>query len=268
MSRLDLLDLSAALLADGVRSGAHPRDAALTASLAAATRLEAADIHAFVQLHPSAGAAADAARDASSDDAPGVSARNGALAGVPVAIKDNLADLALRTTCGSKMLAGYVSPYEATAVARLLDAGAIVIGKTNMDEFAMGSSTEHSAYGPTRNPIDPVTCPGRLVRWVGGSRRCGRRSDRVGLRDGRVRPPTRGVLRRCWRQAHLRAREPLRARRLRVVARSGRRIRPHGGRRGARDGDHQRSRPARRNECRYSGPVASVWRRRHPHDAR
>jgi aspartyl-tRNA(Asn)/glutamyl-tRNA(Gln) amidotransferase subunit A len=84
----------------------------------------------------------------------------GALAGVPVMVKDNLATLHLPTTCASRMLAGYVSPFEATAVARLRAAGAIVIGKTNMDEFAMGSSTEHSAYGATRNPHDRTRVPG------------------------------------------------------------------------------------------------------------
>jgi aspartyl-tRNA(Asn)/glutamyl-tRNA(Gln) amidotransferase subunit A len=82
------------------------------------------------------------------------------LAGVPVAIKDNLATLTLPTTCGSRILRGYISPFQATAVRKLRDAGAIVIGKTNMDEFAMGSSTEHSAYGPTLNPIDRSRVPG------------------------------------------------------------------------------------------------------------
>ncbi len=82
------------------------------------------------------------------------------LAGVPVAIKDNLATTHLATSCGSRILEGYVSPYEATAVRRLRAAGAIIVGKTNMDEFAMGSSTEHSAYGPTRNPLAPDRVPG------------------------------------------------------------------------------------------------------------
>ena len=80
--------------------------------------------------------------------------------GVPVAIKDNIATLHHPTTCGSRILAGYVSPYEATVVKRLRDAGAVPFGKTNMDEFAMGSSTEHSAYGPTRNPVAPDRVPG------------------------------------------------------------------------------------------------------------
>jgi aspartyl-tRNA(Asn)/glutamyl-tRNA(Gln) amidotransferase subunit A len=96
----------------------------------------------------------------STDRAARTLATDGSLAGVPVAIKDNLATLGLPTTCGSRMLEGYVSPFEATAVRRLREAGAVVIGKTNMDEFAMGSSNENSAYGPVRNPLDPSRVPG------------------------------------------------------------------------------------------------------------
>jgi aspartyl-tRNA(Asn)/glutamyl-tRNA(Gln) amidotransferase subunit A len=90
----------------------------------------------------------------------GADGRRMPLLGQPVAIKDNIATLDLPTTCGSRILAGYVSPFEATVVSRLRAAGAVIFGKTNMDEFAMGSSTEHSAYGPTRNPLDPSRVPG------------------------------------------------------------------------------------------------------------
>lgn len=82
------------------------------------------------------------------------------LAGVPLAIKDNMCLRATRTTCGSKILADWVAPYTATAVLRLLEAGAIPLGKTNMDEFAMGSSCENSALGVTRNPYDLERVPG------------------------------------------------------------------------------------------------------------
>jgi aspartyl-tRNA(Asn)/glutamyl-tRNA(Gln) amidotransferase subunit A len=88
------------------------------------------------------------------------SSPTGALHGVPVVLKDNIATLAMPTTCGSRILDGYVSPFEATVTRRLREAGAIVIGKSNMDEFAMGSSTEHSAFGPTRNPLAPDRVPG------------------------------------------------------------------------------------------------------------
>ena len=82
------------------------------------------------------------------------------LLGVPVVIKDNIATATLPTSCGSKILEGYVSPFTATAVQRLSSAGAIVVAKSNMDEFAMGSSTEHSAFGAAKNPIAPDRVPG------------------------------------------------------------------------------------------------------------
>jgi aspartyl-tRNA(Asn)/glutamyl-tRNA(Gln) amidotransferase subunit A len=84
----------------------------------------------------------------------------GPLAGLPVALKDNIVTIEQPTTCGSRILEGYRSPFTATAVNRLREAGAMIAAKTNMDEFAMGSSTEHSAFGRVKHPMDPARVPG------------------------------------------------------------------------------------------------------------
>jgi aspartyl-tRNA(Asn)/glutamyl-tRNA(Gln) amidotransferase subunit A len=121
-------------------------------------RIAATDDRVHAYLHVDAEGALAAA--AAVDRARAAGERLGPLAGVPVAVKDVFTTRGTPTTCGSKILAGWRPPYDATIVTRLREAGLVLLGKTNMDEFAMGSSTEYSAYGPTRNPWDLTRIPG------------------------------------------------------------------------------------------------------------
>ncbi|MCR5583200.1 MAG: Asp-tRNA(Asn)/Glu-tRNA(Gln) amidotransferase GatCAB subunit A, partial [Eggerthellaceae bacterium] len=123
-------------------------------------RIERVDAQVNAFLEVTADAARQAASDVDAAIAAGTFDELGPLAGVPVAFKDNMNQLGTHTTCSSRMLENYVSPYTATCVQRVLDAGGLPLGKLNMDEFAFGSSTETSAFGTTKNPWDLQRVPG------------------------------------------------------------------------------------------------------------
>ena len=150
----DIIRLTAAELADKLTAGEVSSREATQAHLDRIAAVDG-DVHAFLHVNEHALAAAD-----SIDSARAAGEQLHPLAGVPLAIKDVLVTTDQPTTSGSKILEGYMSPYDATVVARSRAAGLVPLGKTNMDEFAMGSSTEHSAYGPTRNPWDLDRIPG------------------------------------------------------------------------------------------------------------
>ena len=139
---------SVARTAEQVRTGAATAADVVESGFEGPASVWEPEVHAIVH--------ADSARRAAASSSP----PHGALCGVPVLVKDNLCTLDYPTTCGSRILAGYQAPYDATVIHRLRAAGAVIVGKGNMDEFAMGSSTEFSAYGPTRNPYDLSRVPG------------------------------------------------------------------------------------------------------------
>jgi aspartyl-tRNA(Asn)/glutamyl-tRNA(Gln) amidotransferase subunit A len=151
----DLTRLNASALADAL---ARREVSSAEVTSACLDRIAAVDgdVHAF--LHVASESALETARGVDARRARGEALPT--LAGVPIAVKDVMTTRGMPTTCGSKILQGWVPPYDSTVVAKIKAAGMPILGKTNMDEFAMGSSTEHSAYGPTRNPWDLGRIPG------------------------------------------------------------------------------------------------------------
>lgn len=216
----DITRLTAAELAQKLQAGDITSEQATQAHL---DRIAAVDptINAFVTV--TAEDALATARDVDERRARGEQLHP--LAGVPIAIKDVVVTDGVQTTAGSKMLEGWIPPYDATLVEKIKEARLPILGKTNMDEFAMGSSTEHSAYGNTLNPWD-------IERIPGGSEEAPPQLSQL-LKPPRdrdrhrwVHPSTRGSYRNRGGQTHLWFGVPIRVDRYGILTRPGRTCHP------------------------------------------
>ncbi|MEL6821561.1 MAG: amidase, partial [Calditrichota bacterium] len=147
-----------------MKSASQIREAFLNGEVSCSERVdrflqiieEKSDLNAFLAVYKQEAKAAAAELDKKRDNKEPL----GELAGLVIALKDNICVEGKRTSCGSRILDSFVSPYDATVVQRIRAADGIIIGKTNLDEFAMGSSTENSAFGPAKNPLDTTLVPG------------------------------------------------------------------------------------------------------------
>ena len=214
---MSLMSLTAVELGRKIKEKEVTVEEAVTAALDAIEKREA-QVHSFVTVD----------REGALKRAKEVQAKinagelTGPLAGVPVAIKDNMCTKGLLTTCSSKILYNFVPTYTAEAVLNLEKAGAVILGKTNMDEFAMGSTTETSAYGVTKNPWNTGACAGWFVRRFLRGGCSGRVQLCARFRHRRLDPSAELLLRRDRHQADLRNGIPVRTDCLRFLPGSDR----------------------------------------------